>query len=217
MVVLAIWLPRKLLRAALSTPDEPSWLNRSANFYYALTMGILLLLTRRNIRASRSCGRARRASCGATRNIRTARSASFRDEFHDYVEGRPKEVTPLELLRTAAPGRSWQHDRHGGQLSVCPAAGRTPGRPCWLAAGHAFDPFHLALTRLLPLDGLFSNLVLLSLLAYCSCLHGRQQTDPIRKRKENISRPDHIGSRRGLGWLTKSPALFLVPVVGLLR
>src|SRR3990170_1461363 len=35
-IVLAIWLPRGLALDQFVTPDEPLWLNRSANFYYAL-------------------------------------------------------------------------------------------------------------------------------------------------------------------------------------
>jgi predicted membrane-bound dolichyl-phosphate-mannose-protein mannosyltransferase len=69
----------------------------------------------------------------------------------------------------------------------------------------AFDPFHIALTRLLHLDGLFSNLVLLSLLAFIGYLRQRRKLHLV------------VSSlAAGLSWLTKTPALFLIPVVGLM-
>jgi 4-amino-4-deoxy-L-arabinose transferase-like glycosyltransferase len=69
----------------------------------------------------------------------------------------------------------------------------------------AFDPFHIAHSRFLHLDGLLSSLVLLAMLAFMSYLRKRRLCDLI------VS-----GVAAGLGWLTKSPSLFLVPFVGLL-
>jgi 4-amino-4-deoxy-L-arabinose transferase-like glycosyltransferase len=66
----------------------------------------------------------------------------------------------------------------------------------------AFDPFHLALTRLLHLDGLLSNFMLLSLLAFISYLRDRRFLNLV------IS-----GTAAGLAWLTKSPGALLVPVI----
>jgi hypothetical protein len=67
----------------------------------------------------------------------------------------------------------------------------------------AFDPFHLALTRVMHLDGLLANLYLLSLLAYINYLLERKFPAII------IS-----GISAGLAWLTKSPGLILIPTIG---
>ena len=70
----------------------------------------------------------------------------------------------------------------------------------------ALDPYFIALSRLLHLDGLVTALMLLSLLAFlCYLDKGRQKRDLLLS-----------GAAAGLGWLTKSPALFLIPFVGLL-
>jgi 4-amino-4-deoxy-L-arabinose transferase-like glycosyltransferase len=69
----------------------------------------------------------------------------------------------------------------------------------------AADPFHIALSRLLHLDGLTSAFVLLSLLALlCFLYRGGRRTDLV------VS-----GIAAGLAALTKSPALFLAPFTGL--
>jgi 4-amino-4-deoxy-L-arabinose transferase-like glycosyltransferase len=69
----------------------------------------------------------------------------------------------------------------------------------------AFEPFNLALTRLLHLDGLLSSLFLLSLLAFVYFLESRRWRDLI------VS-----GVAAGLCWLTKSPAFFLGLAIGLI-
>jgi hypothetical protein len=123
-----------------------------------------------------------------------------RDEFHEYIENRSKDVTLIELLRagriiavmanTIVLAASFLYARR--------LLGAWPALLAFLLV--AFDPFHLALTRLLHLDGLFSNFVLLALLAYCSYLQDQRFLDLV------IS-----AAAAGLGWLTKSPALFIVP------
>nr|MBA3555658.1 glycosyltransferase family 39 protein [Gemmatimonadales bacterium] len=70
----------------------------------------------------------------------------------------------------------------------------------------AADPFHIALSRVLHVDALASSLMLLALLAYLNYLHrGRRGRDLV------VS-----GVAAGLAWLTKVPALFLVPFIGAL-
>jgi 4-amino-4-deoxy-L-arabinose transferase-like glycosyltransferase len=69
----------------------------------------------------------------------------------------------------------------------------------------ALDPFHIGLTRLLHLDGLLSNLMLLSLLALLHYMQNR------RFLSLGIS-----GVIAGLSWLTKSPGFFLIPIAGIL-
>jgi 4-amino-4-deoxy-L-arabinose transferase-like glycosyltransferase len=70
----------------------------------------------------------------------------------------------------------------------------------------ALDPFHVALSRMLHLDGLVSSLMLLAILAFLAYLYrGRRRVDLVLS-----------GVAAGLGWLTKSPAFFLAPFIGLL-
>jgi 4-amino-4-deoxy-L-arabinose transferase-like glycosyltransferase len=69
----------------------------------------------------------------------------------------------------------------------------------------ALDPFHLAHSRVLHLDALLSSFVLLALLAFLSYLRHRRPAALI------VS-----GIAAGLSWLTKSPSLFLGPIIGLL-
>jgi hypothetical protein len=69
----------------------------------------------------------------------------------------------------------------------------------------AFDPFHAGLTRLLHLDGLYSNLALLSVLALLAFLKNRGAL------ALSIS-----AVAAGLAWLTKSPAFLLAPITGVL-
>ncbi len=69
----------------------------------------------------------------------------------------------------------------------------------------ALDPFHVAHSRILHLDGMLSSFLLLALLAFLSFLRYRRALDLI------VS-----GVAAGLSWLTKSPSLFLIPVVLLL-
>ena len=70
----------------------------------------------------------------------------------------------------------------------------------------AWDPFFIALSRLLHLDGLLASLTVFALLAFLAWLHGGQQ-----RRYFVIS-----GLAAGLAMLTKTPAVVLLPTAGLL-
>jgi hypothetical protein len=205
-VILALWLPRGLGLDQFVTPDEPLWLTRSANFYYALANGDLASTYQKE-------------HPGVT--VMWAGTASFllrypeyrdsqrgqltNDEFNEYMGRKARPVTPLQLLATARTilvlaqvlilALSFVYARR--------LLGLLPAFLGFLLI--AFDPFHLALTRLLHLDGLLSSLVLLSLLSFIAYLRQRRRLDLLLS-----------GLAAGLGWLTKTPALFLIPVAGLL-
>jgi len=68
----------------------------------------------------------------------------------------------------------------------------------------AFDPFYLAHSRLLHLDGLLSSMMLLTMLAFGGHLQRRRTLDLV------VS-----GVAAGLSFLTKSPAMLLAPLAGL--
>jgi hypothetical protein len=70
----------------------------------------------------------------------------------------------------------------------------------------ALEPFFIAHSRLLHVDAMLSSFMLLSVVALLAYLNrGRHQRDLI------IS-----GAAAGLAWLTRSPALFLIPYTGLM-
>lgn len=204
-VALSLWLPRGLALNRFVTPDEPKWLARSANFFLAL--------------AQRDFAHTyQREHPGVT--VMWAGAAGFLVKYSAYVTLGPGQqdrlpqfhllledmgLNPLDLLKT---GRAfmvvgvvvalalafWQATRLIGLF------------PSLLGFSLiAFDPFLIALSRLLHLDGLVSALLLLSLLAWLNFLY----------RGNRFADLALSGVAAGLSWLTKSPAFFLVPFMGL--
>jgi hypothetical protein len=206
VLIMAIWLPRVLELDRFVTPDERRWLSRSANFYHALTHGDFAYTYQQS-------------HPGVT--ILWAGTAGFLWRYPAYAREAPAQLAwgedvgpflrthghePLELLKA-------------GRLFVVLAItlvlvlsyfasirliGFWPSSLSFvLIAG---DPFEIALSRLLHLDGLASSLMLLTLLAFLNYLyHGRRSLDLL------VS-----AVAAGLSWLTKSPSIVLVPFVGLL-
>jgi 4-amino-4-deoxy-L-arabinose transferase-like glycosyltransferase len=90
----------------------------------------------------------------------------------------------------------------------------------------AMDPFHLALSRILHIDALTANFMLLSVLSLLVHLrHYQFSIQKIGNRKSQIGNPPPIaghfflvlsGAFAGLAILSKSYALFLAPFAGLL-
>ena len=205
VVIIAIFLPRILALGHFVSPDENLWLYRSANFYYALGQ--------RDLAATYQ-----KEHPGVT--VMWAGTAAFlirypgyrgsglgqveTDQFHYYMNNF-SEVTPLEILITA---RLILLIGHVLVLTLSywfarDLIGTIPALFGFLLL--AFDPFHIYLTRILHLDGLSSNLILLSLLSLVS-YHLRDRVSSLL-----IS-----GAAAGLAWLTKSPSFFMIPIMGLL-
>jgi len=206
LVFLALWLPRGLALDRFVTVDEPKWLTRSANFYQAIARGDFQ-------------GTFQREHPGVS--ITWAGMAGFLWRFPGYFKIAPGQLTgPADLNQVLS-----QFDKSPLTLLV---AGRTfvvlaivaalglaylfaarllgflPALFTFLIV--AFDPFPIALSRLLHLDGLLSALMFLSLLALISYLfHGRRLFDLILS-----------ALAAGLACLTKSPAFFLAPFFVLL-
>jgi len=206
VLVLAIWAPRRLALDRFVTVDEPKWLARSGNFYLALANGDLE-------------GTFTREHPGVT--VTWAGLIGFLWRYPAYAGETPGRLTEsgeiAEVLKehNKQPIEVLEAGRIVMVLAITTvliaafhAAARLFGSfPALIGfLLIAFDPFHIGLSRLLHLDGLMSSLVLLSLLTFLTYLYrGRRLFDLVLS-----------GLAAGLGWLTKSPAFILVPMVGLL-
>ena len=205
VIILATWLPRGLALDAFVTPDERLWLNRSANYYYALTQGDFAST---NQAPHPGVTTMWAGTAGFLARFRGYRASGLGlasgGEFHNYLKYEAN-IPALDLLRA---GRIFMVLGNTlalviGYLYARKLLGLLPALIGFLLI--AFDPFHLALTRLLHLDGLLSSLYLLSLLAFIYFLQRRRALDLV------------VSSvAAGLCWLTKSPGFFLGLVVGLL-
>jgi 4-amino-4-deoxy-L-arabinose transferase-like glycosyltransferase len=206
LLLFCLWLPRLQIVERAVTVDEARWLLRSGNFYQALTSGNL-------------ADTYQHEQPGVT--VTWAGMLGYFWRFPDYNQLAGGQILGPTSLRNLFD----EYDQ--SQLLVL-AAGRTlvvlalglilmlaglyAARLLgWLAAGLglgliAFDPFSLSLTYLLQPDGLASSLMLLSLLAFLAyCLAGRRRLDLL------VS-----GLAGGLAALSKVPALFLLPFLGLI-
>lgn len=203
ILLLSIAIPRSLELDRFATFDEHLWVTRAANFYCALSHHDL-------------ANTFQREHPGVTTMWAGTlgflwRANSYKDDC-EQVGKREHEQTlrdrgfdPVELLE-------------GGRLflvlgnTVVLVLGFIYARrlvgfwPAW--AGFmliALDPFHVAHSRLLHVDGSASSLMLLAILSWLGYLRGRRIVDLV------VS-----GIAAGLGWLTKSSTLFLIPFTGLL-
>lgn len=204
-VLLALTLPRITALDRFVTPDEPKWLMRSANFYLALTTFDLKNTYQHE-------------HPGVT--VTWAGTAGFLRRFPLYVNIHPGQIERAEKLLIffrnnlispmpiLAAGRFFVVIFIVFTVSLAFLVG---SRLLGLASAFigftliAFDPFFAALSRLLHVDGLVSALMLLAALAYLAYLY-----DGRRKYYLLIS-----GVAAGLSWLTKSPAIFLIPFIGM--
>lgn len=207
VIGLATWLPRGLALDRLVTPDEPTWLTNSANYYLALAQGDLAQTYQIE-------------HPGVT--VMWAGTAGFLWRYPDYIKDGPRqfewwleEAGPFLKSHGHEPLEILVASRYVMTLAITlilMAAFWTAARLLgfWPAfTGFLFiatDPFHVAHARLLHLDGLASSLALLSLLAFMNHLYkGGGRFDL------SLS-----AGAAGLAWLTKSPTLFLIPFIGLL-
>jgi hypothetical protein len=206
ILILALALPRLTALDRYVTIDEPLWLMRSANFYVALW--------------NKDWKNAYQAEHPGV-IITWAGTAGFLWKFPGYVklvDEQFKKANNFQQFLTSKSRAALELLVAGRTftalavifvlLLVFPLMVRLAG---WGPALLAFllialDPYFIALSKLLHLDGLVTALMLLSLLAFLRYLDkGRQKRDLLLS-----------GVAAGLSWLTKSPAFFLIPFVGLL-
>jgi hypothetical protein len=207
VMILAIWLPRVPALDRFVTVDEPKWLARSGNFYLALAQDDL-------------ANTFTREHPGVT--VTWAGMLGLLWRYPEYVRDAPGQLTDSSQIEPIIRD-------HGKEPLQVLAAGRAfmvllvtliLGAALYTAiqllgfgsaivgfALIAFDPFHLALSRLLHMDGLVSSLMLLAILAF---LNFTARESRGRYKFLTLS-----AIAAGLAWLTKSPAFFLVPFLGL--
>lgn len=196
-----IAVPRLSNLSSLVTTDERLWLERSGKFYFALV--------HRDF-----ANTYQKSHPGVT--VMWAGLTGYMRVYPKYAEDKTGQNRPIGLntlkkrdfelpLRILVAGRQAMVLMHVLALILSFIfASRLLGKlPSLLGFSLiAFDPFHIALSRVLHLDGLLADLVLLSVLAFLACL------------SENNRIALVISSvAAGLAWLTKSPGLFLIPLI----
>ena len=209
--LLGILLPAALLVLFLAvrlpglgrfvTTDEALWLRRSANFYLAVSNGDWA-----DTYQSPHPGVITQwaGAAGFWLEFPDYNHVGF-DAIHDTQLLQVMENRGINPMQVLAAGRLLLVLVHAAVFIACwPFARRLLGSP---AAGLgmallAFDPFVIAHQRLLHLDGLLASFMLLAILAFLDYLHqDRWQTLLIS------------ALATGLAWLTKTPALFLLPII----
>ena len=202
LLFLAAWAPRSLALDQFVTADEPGLLFRSANFYQAIADGDFASTVQLE-------------HPGVT--VTWAGALAFLQRLPGYAVRNPGQltdgqlepwlrantaITPLELLTA---GRRWIVL----WVALLTVASYFPLRKLWgapLAALAvlmlAWDPFLIALTRLLHMDGLLAYLCVVALLAFLAWLHGGRQW-----RYLSLS-----AVMTGLALLSKSTTLILLPI-----
>jgi len=182
------WLPRGLALDVFVTPDEPRWLTRSANFYQALSTGNFAQTYQRE-------------HPGVM--VMWAGTLAFITHFPDYPHLTPGPFHPDETtlerwlesetthtaLGLLAAARWWIVTWISLLLGVAflllwRLFGLFPA--FFISLWMAFEPFYIALSRELHLDGLLASLLIVALLAWLL----------------------HVRAEKGWGWLVLS-GLFL--------
>jgi len=206
LVLMALLLPRLLALDHFVNSDERKWLARSANFYTALVHGDWASTFQKEhpgvmVMWAGAAGFAWRYPTYAWDT--PDRHFSGEDEaLETFLQS--QGYRPLDLL---IAGRVFMV--LAGVLALLLAywiAIRLLGAPT-ATLGFlliAFDPFHIAIARMLHVDGLEANWMFLALVAWLAYLRQGRRSDLI------VS-----ALAAGLAWLTKVPALFLAPFVAL--
>ncbi len=204
----AAWLPRMAGLDGFVTIDERKWLARSANFYHALS-------------GADWPNTFQREHPGVT--IMWAGTLAFLQHYPTYPQAAPGQFTWerehfeawLTANTTHTPLALLAAGRHIIALIISLAIAfsylplrRLTGTAIAIVATLfiAWDPFAVAMSQQLHPDGFVAALIYLALIFWLSWLYaGRSWRDLIAS-----------GVIMGLAWLTKTPAIFLVPAAGIL-
>lgn len=211
LLALAISLPRALEPDKFVTVDEPQWLWRSANFYHSLAQ-------KEFDQTSGAIGGGKNLTPGVvTMWVETFAFLLEYPEYRGLGQERladpshiekvlvSKGVDPLEILVTARQIFTvWNTAILLLAFSVARRLfGLWPSLLGFILI--AFEPYHIALTKIAHLDGPLSGVMLLSVLAFVAYAYdGRRMLFLV------IS-----AIAGGLAILTKLPGVLLAPFVGL--
>ena len=205
IVILTIWLPRAFELDHFVVSDEPLWLYRSANFYYALTHHDLASTFQKEHPGVTIMWAGTAGFLARYPGYRGSGLGQVESQEFEYYMNNFAKVSALDVLTA---GRFFVV--LGNVLALALSflfaqrmLGASPALIGFLLV--AFDPFHLSLSRILHPDALLGNLMLLSLLAFIDYLHDQRILSLL------IS-----GAAAGFTWLTKSPGFVLVPVIAIL-
>jgi 4-amino-4-deoxy-L-arabinose transferase-like glycosyltransferase len=206
LLFLAVWAPRVPALNAFVTPDERLWLFRSANFYQAISRGDFAHTFQREHPGVTVMWAGTLAFLQLLPGYAKEASGQVaRDQLEPWL----REHSTIEPLQMLAAARWWMVL----WIALITVAAYFPLRKLFgpqiavlAVLVMAWDPFFIALSRLLHLDGLLASLTMFSLLAFLAWLHGGQQ-----RRYFVVS-----SLAAGLAMLTKIPAAVLLPTTGLL-
>jgi hypothetical protein len=204
LVACAVLLPRLFELDRFVTVDEPEWLFQSGNFYYALGQRDFAETYRREHPGVVTLWAGTAGYIWKFPEYRGLGQGYLPTaQGEDFMRAQGKD--PLELLKA---GRTVMVAVTTVVLTLAFIYARRlfgdwPALIGFLLL--AFDPFHIGLTRLLHLDGMESNFVLLSLLALLVYLYrGRRWPDLAA-----------AGAAGAVGMVSKSPGVFVFPFIAL--
>jgi 4-amino-4-deoxy-L-arabinose transferase-like glycosyltransferase len=207
IALLAVFiLPRMPKLGQYVTPDENLWFQRSANFYYALGQRDYAHTFQREHPGVLPMWAGTLGFLQVYPQYRGTGAGYFDSSglLNMFLE--EHQADPLTILVAGRAAVVWICGLT--LLATFAVLRRLVGLPGALLAYSiiAFDPFYFGLTRLLHLDAMLASFMLLSLTAFVAYLRlGRRWTYLLLS-----------AVTAALSWLTKSPALFLIPTVGLL-
>lgn len=204
----AAWVPRVLSLDSFVTADERKWLVRSANFAYALAHGDLYHTYQREHPAVTNTWLGAAGVVTAMPEYTATSPGYFPadvEEFEAWMKANTK-ITPLAML---AWGRFWTVLAVAIVLTLAYFPLRRLFGVLAAVTGCLFvawSPMAVAFSRQVQPDGLHAVFMYAALLYFLSWLYGGE-------RKRDIFA---AGILMGLGWLTKTPVIFLVPLGALL-
>ncbi len=215
LLAVVLWMPRGLMLDQFVAVDERSWLTRSGNFYLALSQGDFADTFQRYHPGVTTMWL---GTLGFFTEYPGYASDAV-DQIADMSEGvegflRQQGYEPIDVM---ASGRRYVVAATVIALLIS----------FWIAVDLfglftastgflliAFEPFLLGLSRMLHVDGLSSVFMFLALLAYLRYIAGSPHDRPhYAGHKQDLV---IAGVAAGLAWLSKSPALFLIPFMALI-
>jgi 4-amino-4-deoxy-L-arabinose transferase-like glycosyltransferase len=208
LLFLSAWLPRTMELDRFVTADEHRWITRSANFAYALHHGDLIHTYQREHPAVTTTWLGALGVVTAMPDYVTIAPGYFDAMVEDWGQW-VRANTDVEPITMLAWGRIYTVLVVSLMLALTffPLR-RLFGTPAALLANLfvAWSPMAIAFSRQVQPDGLHSMFMYAALVFFLGWLYGR------RRRRDLLA----SGILMGLGWLTKTPVLFLAPIGGVL-